>query len=254
MSTKSPIKDLRFKNISLSLLKGLIEKDSIVNTYGLFSGNVEISLSLSDIKINAFTDKSVIYQFWHCLFENNTRLYNILTDSSFKFRGIAEYNLLQEGLTHYKDAHYRSSLFFMLNRCSATGQVSCGEFKPDDYNPMALNYLKTFEKPELFDIFYYQNSHEKLDDVNYILFHSLNFSYNLTDIGTTNSYDNYNFNSKKLRTLLNTQKDRKIIMIYNNHPGLFNFYKEYCLTMVNKYGHQTDDKKDCEEIIVTNFQ
>jgi len=229
MSTKSPIKDLRFKNLSLSLLKDLIEKDSIVNTYGLFSGNVEISLSLSDIKINAFTNKPVIYQFWYCLFENNTRLYNILTDSSFKFRGIAEYNLLQEGLTRYKDAYYRSSLFFMLNRCSTTGQVSCGEFKPDDYNPMALNYLKTFEKPELFDIFYYQNNHEKIEDVNYI------------------------FNSKKLRTLLNTQKDRKIIMIYNKHPGLFDFYKEYCLTMVDKYGHQTDDEKGCEEIIVTNF-
>jgi hypothetical protein len=253
MSTKSPIKDLRFKNLSLSLLKDLIEKDSIVNTYGLFSGNVEISLSLSDIKINAFTNKPVIYQFWYCLFENNTRLYNILTDSSFKFRGIAEYNLLQEGLTRYKDAYYRSSLFFMLNRCSTTGQVSCGEFKPDDYNPMALNYLKTFEKPELFDIFYYQNNHEKIEDVNYILFPSLNFSYNLTDIGTTNSYDNYIFNSKKLRTLLNTQKDRKIIMIYNKHPGLFDFYKEYCLTMVDKYGHQTDDEKGCEEIIVTNF-
>jgi hypothetical protein len=253
MSTKSPIKDLRFKNISLSLLKGLIEKDSVVNTYGLFSGNAEISLSLSNIKINAFTDKPVIYQFWQSLFENSARLYNILTDSSFKFRGIAEYNLLQEGLTRYKDSYYRSSLFFMLNRCSATGQVSCGEFNPDNYNPMALNYLKTFQKPDLFNIFYYQNTHEKTGDLDYVLFHSLNFSYNLTDIGATTSYDNYNFNNRKLKDLLKTQKDKKIIMIYNNHPGLFSFYSEYPLIMVDQYGHRTDHKKDCEEIIVTNF-
>ena len=94
---------------------------------------------------------------------------------------------------------------------------------------------------------------KEFDGVDYTLFHSLNFSYNLTDIGVTNSYDNYNFNNRKLKKLLETQKDRKIIMIYNNHPGLFNFYKEHNLTMVDKYGYQTDDKKDCEEIIVTNF-
>tara|TARA_R110002020_G_scaffold243944_1_gene457526 strand:- start:1456 stop:2166 length:711 start_codon:yes stop_codon:yes gene_type:complete len=235
------------------LLKKAIEKNSTVCTYGLFSGTMEISLSLADIKINAFTNKAVIYQFWHCLFENSDRLYNILTDKSFKFRGVAEYNLLQEGLPRYKDVYYRSSLFFMLNRCSDNGQVSCGQFNPDNYNPIALNCLKTFEKPALFNVFYYQDNMKEFDGVDYTLFHSLNFSYNLTDIGVTNSYDNYNFNNRKLKKLLETQKDRKIIMIYNNHPGLFNFYKEHNLTMVDKYGYQTDDKKDCEEIIVTNF-
>ena len=253
MSMRSPIKDLRFKNHSLAPLKSLIEKGSTVNTYGLFSGNVEISLSLADVKVNALTDKPIIYQFWYCLFENSDRLYNILTHESFKFRGVGEYSLLQEGLPRYKDSYYRSSLFFMLNRCSVTGQVASGQFNPDNYTPVALNHLRTFEKPPLFDIFYQHDSQLKLPEADYTLFHSLNFSYNLTSIGSPQSYDSYNFNNRKLRNLLSDETSGRVVMIYNKHPGLFKFYKDRSLLMVDKYGRQTQDKKDCEEIIVTNF-
>ena len=150
---KSPIKDLRFENKSINQLKKMIPKGSKVATRGLFSGAPEISLSLADRRVAAFTNKTVIYQFWFCLFENRGRIYNILTDSSFNFRGSHDYELLQKSLPQYQDAYLRSSVFFLLNRTSKTGQVSCGEFEPSGYSNTALRYLRMFKKPEAFNIF-----------------------------------------------------------------------------------------------------
>lgn len=250
---KSPIKDTRYNNYSLSQLKKLIPKKAIVSTYGLYAANIEISLSLHGINVNAFTNKPVIYQFWHCLFHNNQRLYSILTNKAFKFKGITEYNLLQERLPTYKDAYIRSSLFFMLNRCSATGQVSCGEFNTGGYNALSLNYLRTFKKPDGLNVYFYDNYHDKMDEGEFVIFHSLNFSYNIANIGSHESYDSYNFNNRKLKDFLSLGQKKKTVLIYNHHPGLLKFYKDFNLTLINRYGVQTDNIQNCEEIIVTNF-
>ena len=250
---KSPIKDTRFLNKSISYFKKIIPKDSTVNTFGIFSGIPEISLSSSGITVNAFTSKTVIYQFWYCLFENKQRLYNILTDDSFRFNGDRDYKLLQRTLPSCEDAYMRSSLFFMLNRCSQSGQISCGEFDPDGYTSLALRNLMMFRKPELFNIFFYKENHKAMKDADYLLFHSLNFSYNLTNLGSINSYDGYNFNSRKLRTLMESESDKKIIMSYRYHPALAKFYKDYQLKMINKYGNQTSITDECVEVVVANF-
>ena len=249
---KSPIKDTRFPNKFIGELKRAIPKGSQINACGLFSAAPELSFSLADRRVSAFTDKPVIYQFWHCLFENKQRLYNILTDSSFRFNGTLDYNLLQKTLPSYEDAYIRSSLFFMLNRCSNTGQISCGEFSPRSYTEKALHNLRAFRRPELFNIFLYKEKHQDMLECDYLLFHSLSFSYNLTHLGTVESYDNYSFHNKKLKAFL-TSANNKVILVYNRHPALFRFYEGQNLTMIDKYGKATDDREQHEELIVTNF-
>ena len=250
---KSPIKDTKYKNLSVSHVKKIIPKGESLNTFGIFSGDLEISLSLYDINVNAHTNKPIIYQFWRCLFDNKERLCSILTDKAFKFRGVTEFNLIQDRLPMYKDSYLRSSMFFMLNRCSETGQVSCGKFNTDGYNALSLKYLRAFSKPDKFNVHFYENSDDKIEDSNFVLFHSLEFSYNLTNIGSSESYDRYNFNNKKLKNFLSNEKQKKVILIYNNHPGLHQFYKNFNLILINKYGLLTNNKHNCEEVIVTNF-
>jgi len=186
------------------------------------------------------------------LISDSSRLYSILTYRGFKFKSELEFNLLQEDLPTYKDAYFRSSLFYLLNRCSTTGQVSCGKFDIKNYTAIGLNHLKTFKKPELFDVLLYEQNRTIDVKGDYILFPTLNFTYNLSNIGKNTSYDGYNFNHRKLKDLLKNQ-DKKIILIYNKHPGLFSFYKNHNIIMIDKHGKQTLTKDDYEEAIVTNF-
>ena len=56
---KTPLKDNRFKNLSVATLKKIIPKNSIVKSYGLFAGKTEILLALDQRIINAHTDKDI---------------------------------------------------------------------------------------------------------------------------------------------------------------------------------------------------
>ena len=77
---KSPIKDQRFKNVSINWLKNNLKKDLTIDTYNLFSGDIELSLSKSEYNVNAHTSKPVIFQFWQCMMTEPHRICSILTD------------------------------------------------------------------------------------------------------------------------------------------------------------------------------
>ena len=248
---KSPLKDNRFKNLSAATLKKIIPKHSVVKSYGLFAGKTEISLAMDKRHVNAYTDKDIILHFWYCLFEDGARIYDILNDKIFNVGSELEFNILQEDLPTYKDAFYYSSVFFFLNRCSETGQVSCGKYSPMALTEYAFRYLKLFKKPELFNVFD-QSISEPSPEPDFLLYPNLRYDYNLFDYGKSHSYDTYFVNHKKLREAL-TRSDRKIILVYNFHPNVLSFYKNHNTRLVDEYGRVCSDPENYEELIVTNF-
>jgi len=253
---KSPLKDARHKNLARGLLRTIITPGSRVNSYGIFSGHTELSLSHSDLKICCYTEKDVIYQFWECLCEDPYRLHSLLMDRSFKFKHAREFVTLQESLPLYSDSYIRSSLFFLLNRCSATGQVSCGEFDRKNYNVAALNKLKIFRKPVNFNVLKLKGSlleHIKsAHDVDFILVPNLIFSYNLLKLGKSIGYDSYAYTPSDLKEALDHQ-GTPVALVFNKHPSVFSFFENFNFRLVGPAGRLTTDKDACEEIIVTNF-
>tara|TARA_B100000214_G_scaffold363881_1_gene329852 strand:- start:34 stop:798 length:765 start_codon:yes stop_codon:yes gene_type:complete len=253
---KSPLKDIRFKNLSRGFLKTAISPATRVSSYGIFSGHTELSLARQGTDIDCYTDKPVIYQFWECICESPYRLHSILTDKSFKFTDEREFAVLQETLPGYSDSYIRSSLFFLLNRYSKNGQVSCGEFCKDNFNPAALNQLKIFRKPKNFNVHRYDADlceHVSGNtNADFVLFPNVSFKYNLFNIGKPVGYDTYQHNPAELKKILGLS-NRPVAIVFNKHPGVFNFFKDFNQTLINSKGRLTEEKSNCEEIIVTNF-
>ena len=226
-----------------------------IDSYGLFSGKTELSLANAGWKIDAHTDQLVILQFWRCLMTDPAYMCEIISHRAFKFHSI-EFNILQERLPTYGDQYYRSCLFFLLNRCSSTGQVSCGEFNGAEYSPLALKYLKAFKRPQAFDV---RELNAIAEDTiadnssdNFILFPTLKYSNNLLDVGKSIGYDTYLFNHRKLRKFIESEQ-KKTALVYNYHPKLLSFYKNSNVYLIDKYANLTNSTENYEEAIVTNF-
>ena len=252
---KSPIKDRRFKNLFVSHAKELIPASSRVHSYGLFAGTSELSLSHKR-HVSAFTSRAMIFHFWHCLMENPEYLYSILTDKSFKFYGAEDLEVVRERLPTYADPYYRSALFFLLNRCSVTGQVSCGKLDLSQYTMLALSYLRNFKKPENFqpcqEANLMEHARQSAKECDFVLFPTLQFSYNLFDYGKSLSYDTQRHDHVELRRFL-SDGCQKTILVYKAHPVLKKFYKDFNFHLIDRFGNLSDDTQNCEEIIVTNF-
>ena len=159
---KSPIKDSTRKFNCLPLLKKIIKEKSVIHSFLFYGGEVEFNLSEHNRFICAHTNKFVIYEFWKYALEDPHKIHEIVTSDIFKFDGDNMFNILQEHWPTYKDPYVRSSLFFLLNRCSSAGLVSSGKLDIKNFNPIALSYLRSFNPSNfhlIFDslIFNYQN-------------------------------------------------------------------------------------------------
>jgi len=253
---KTPIKDLD-RDFQCSLvLKDMIPKGSIVNSFLFFAGNIEFNLASSSRFICAHTSKYVIYEFWDCLMEDCQKVYDIVTCDSFKFRDENIFNVLQENWPKYRDPYVRASLFFLLNRCSATGMISSGKLDQKNFNPIALSHLKRFN-PSNFHLMYdkNQNISQAIDNVketDYLLFPMGTFQYNFLNHGKSKGYETESVDHRDLKSKLKNE-NRKWLLIYNFHPHLFKSYKEHNITMIDKYGRRTLQRDACKEVIVANF-
>ena len=251
---KSPLRDCRFKNVSISALKKIIPRRSTVDSYGLFAGRTELSLSASGIKINAITDRQVILQFWRCVTADTEHMCDIIERDRFKFNP-QQFTILQNKLPSFGDQYYRSCLFFLLNRCSKTGQVSCGEFAPENWNLLALDSLKRFRKPPLFDLYGIPaeiGAPIPQTPSDFCLFPTLEFTHKILEGGSPQGYDTYSFDHVALRDFLYDNK-KKTVLVYNYHPKLLSFYKDANIQLIGKYANATEDIENYEEAIVTNF-
>jgi hypothetical protein len=254
---KSPIKDSINKFKCTTFLKELIPKGSIVHSFLFYGGDLEFALAENERFVCAHTIKPVVHEFWECALEDPERIHQIVTSPVFTFESENMFPILQESWPTYKDPYLRSSLFFLLNRCSSNGLISSGELSDKNFNPVALSYLKRFNP---------QNFHIVLDkeskfinalsktDADYLLVPVGKFNYNLFDHGKNRGYETTIVNHKELAaTLKEIDTDQKWIVVYNFHAELLKLYEDYNIAGLDKYGNPQKNSKLWEELVIANF-
>lgn len=252
---RSPIKNLKKQTNSLSVVKELIPKGSIVESHLFYDGALEFNLSEDDRFVVANTNKYVVYEFWTCAVSDAKRIAD-MANHMFPVLNEQTFDILQKEWAHYKDPFMRSALFFLLNRCSALGMITHGEFDTKNYNPFALADLRQFN-PKNFHIAGAHN--KKLEDsvgttkdCNYTFVHAGKFSFNLFEHGKTESLEETKFNHNKLLQVLSTQ-DRPSVVVYDYHPRLKSYKDKYNFIYLDESGRQTTET-NAKEIILHNVR
>ena len=152
---KSPIKDLRFSPKSLSALKELIPSGAKVDSYLLYSGELEMNLAEDNRHLVAHTTSFVVYDFWRSMFDNPETILKAV-DHFWPIKDERLFDVYQTVFRGYKDHLVRAAMFFILNRCSSEGMIQTGLFDPKNFNPMALTYIQRFKRQN-FDVAWDKN-------------------------------------------------------------------------------------------------
>jgi len=255
---KTPLKDLTRKTASTSYIKSLLKENSTVDTYCLYAGNCELSIADDAHHVNSFTNSYVVYEFWRCLIEEPQEIYQIISCDDFSFDSSEYFKVFQEKWFTYENKFLRSALFFLLNRCSEDGLISSGDLKQENYNILAMKNVQNFKKPDNFSINYIKKPGQELTTFidletksDYVYIPVGRFTYNLFDDGKSYGPEETRINNRALKKILDT--DKNIILHYNYHKALRNFYKKYNLTLIDRYGKMTADFQNAQEVIIANF-
>jgi hypothetical protein len=251
---KSPLRpNTRFS--CLSEIKKLIEPKSKISSLFLYEGNLEFELSKLEHTIIAHTNKRFIFEFWYNFLSHPESFINSV-ESLLKLLSDYELTVFQRNWFNNNNAVARSVLFFLLHNSSSLNQVSCGDISKKRITPMTLSRLKSFKTKNFFPFF--DNCENTLDglrsvgDVDCVLLPVGNYSLNLFEYGKNKGPEMYTFNHKEIHARVK-DLDKKCILLYKNHPALFNLYKSFNIKMVDKYGRVSDNKESCEDLIITNF-
>ena len=256
---KSPIKHDDEIIASLSYLKQIIPKGSVITSYLFFSGTLEFSLCEAGRFVMAKTNKYVVEEFWSCMLEDARLIYNILKTDTFSISSEDIFYLLQETWMEYADPFVRSALFVYLNNCTKKGSISSGSPETFEINPFSLSSIKNFKVPNFHISYEDVDCDDVLNSVceqlesDYVLLPVGKYSLNLLDGATSVGHETTRVNHKNIKNIFENTKNKKIILIYKFDELLIEDYKNYNKIMIDKRGNQTNQQSKCEEIIVTNF-
>lgn len=253
---KSPIKENINNFCCLRALKEMIPPGSVVNSFLFFSGDLEFSLVEGGRFMVSHTNKFIIYDFWKCMLNDPHKIADIAVDLQPHLKDENLFYEVQESWPTYRDSFIRSAFFFLLNRCSESGLVSCGKLDNKKFNPFSISYIKKFKIDNFHIILDEQkefiDSFRNIKNTDYLLFPIGKFSYNLFEYGKNKGYEMTTIHHKRFRDALRHVKD-KWIVIYKHHPQVHKLYKDYNVTMLDKYGRETQDKEKCGEVVIANF-
>ena len=253
---KSPVKE-NINNFRCGrVLQELIPKGSVVDSYLLFGGQEELNLAERERFVIAHTTQYIIYEFWDCALSDPHRIVKIANDLYPKIQNVNMFAALQESWTSYSDPYLRATLFFLLNKCSSTGLISCGELDEKNWNPISLSHLKKF-KIDNFHLAWDEGSNF-IDSVkanekgDYLLLPVGKFNYNLFEYGKSKGYEMTTIYHQRLYDTLETINNKWILM-YKYHSRVATIYKGQNIIMVDKYGRETKQKENCEDLVIANF-
>ena len=253
---KSPVVDNINKFRCLKAVKKLIPAGSVVDSYLLFGAQEELAMAEAERMIIAHTTRYIVYEFWDCVLTDPGRMVMMADDLFPKIRNVNMFAAVQETWMNYSDPYLRATLFFLLNRCSKSGLISSGELDDKNFNPLALSYLKKFKIDN-----FHLSFDEKADFVDsitqntkgdYLFLPVGRFSYNLFEYGKSKGFEMTTVYHQKLAMRLNEIK-KKWVIVYKNHPGVHSLYDDYNIHMINKYGQDTSDNENCEDLVIANF-
>jgi len=132
-------------------MSGILPKNRCTIMSPFFGGGtVETSLAKEGHSVIGYTHYRRLYDFWSSLLSDPERLYMV----SKHFCPIEEEKIfqnLQEMQDNPNDTHMRAALFFVLNKSTKDGLVSCGKMVEErsKLNELSLLKLKSFNQPNM---------------------------------------------------------------------------------------------------------
>jgi hypothetical protein len=243
---QTPIKNLKNKTNSVSVLKTLIPKGTIVGSYPFYDGNIEFKLAESDRFVIGMTQSRAVAEFWHCVIEDSSKI-SLIAEKLYSTLNNETFDILRKGWYNYKDPYVRSALFFLLNRCSALGMVSHGEFDTKNYNAIALRNLRSFQLNN-FNIQLVEEYDYSKTEIN--LFSPGRYHFDVLDIAEPKGIEESHFKHTKF---LKSFKSIPSIFLYEFHPKLPTI-SGYQKILIDKYGRETNSTEHAKEIILHNVR
>jgi len=245
---RSPIKNLKNKTNSISKIKELIPKGSVVQTYPFYDGAIEFSLSESDRFVIGTTKSNVVAEFWKYAATDSKRI-SLIAEKIFPTLNENTFDLFKKNWFSYKDPYVRSALFFLLNRCSSLGMITHGDLNTDNYNVLSLSQLKLFQISN-FEILLIaeEELYNSTKHTEFNLFNPGSYYFDALSteqvIGLEESSFSHNDNLKKFA-------NEPSIFIYKFHPRLLKI-KGYSKILLDQNGRQIADHANAKEIILHN--
>jgi len=250
---KSPLNP-KHAFVSKKVLRELIPPKSIIDSYCLYSGDVELSLAAADRLVVAHTNKYPVYEFWHAAKKFPQRVAGLAESTAPRIDDTLFYKLQEEWWT-YGDPIYRSALFFILNQGTSTGTTSCGKREYRHLDPVIISRLREF-KGENFYVLLDQHddvcdniTDEVKSDVK--LFLPGKYGLNLLSHNRERAQDYAPINHLRLFRALEGL-DKKWIIVYKFNKGALKRYKNYNIIMIDEYGNKTQKPERCEDLVIAN--
>jgi hypothetical protein len=233
----------------------MIAPKSTISSFFLYAAHLELALSTAGHTVVAHTNKRAIYEFWATALKEAS-LIAYTAKNVFPTLISSQFSLLQETWTDFKYPEDRAAMFFILNRCSESGWVSSGTVDKNNFNPISLSHLNTFQAERFYP--FLDNTEDPLEGLasatatDYILLPVGQFGLNLFEYGKNKGPEMACVNHRQVARRIK-EIERKWIILYKTHPALFNTYGDYNITMIDAYGRPTNEKARCEELIIANF-
>ena len=251
---KSPITD-RHSFKSLRVLKRLFPEKSIIESYLLYSGEIELELSSTNRMVIAHTNKYPVYEFWW-MAKHRGRQVGAMANNIIPRMTSTSLEIFQDNWYTQRDPVYRAALFYLLNVCSSTSCASGGAIEKEQATPLRLQRFKKLDTTNFyimldkFEDFHLTinsqlNSHFKLFPIG-------NYRSNLLETGSKGAPDLTFVSHKKLWKRLEAA-DYKWVLLYKFHPHLLKLLDAYNIIMVDEKGNENINPSACEDLIVTNF-
>ena len=99
---RSPIKNLKKQTNSLTIIKQLIPKGSVIESHLFYDGAVEFNLAEDDRFVVSNTNKFPVYEFWLCALENPNRIAQ-MASRLFGTLNEQTFDILQKDWLRYRD-------------------------------------------------------------------------------------------------------------------------------------------------------
>ena len=244
---RSPIKNLKKTTNSLSIIKQIIPRGSVVQTYPFYDGLIEFSLAESDRYCVGCTKSPPVYEFWEYVVKDSKKI-SLMADKMFSVLNENTFDLLRKNWHSQTDPYVRSASFFLLNRCSNLGMITHGELDVKNFNPISINELRTFKIDNFHPVLIPTTGQYKmLENTDINLFNGGRYYFDLLYTEQAIGLEESPF---KHSAILSDFKQTPSIFIYDYHPRLSKM-SGYSKIYLDQHGRITTEDK-AKEIILHN--
>lgn len=244
------------KFVSSTFLKGFLDADSKIKTYGLKAGHIETDLHLAGFDITMTTNRYFVWEFWNCLIKSPWGLRNAI-EYYHRETNTGELSYFKDNwFTTFKKPEDRAAFFYLLNRYSKNGSLECAELSRHNFSKFNLvsleNSIPLLENLKL-SFTEYENlifSFDKADDDVIILIPVGKMKVDHILRKEVKTLDTPNYNFENIKKYLNEDKNKMVAVFkYDKYVEHFFDNKIY----INKFGMRTEDRTLAEDLIVTNL-